>query len=155
MKITKKHIDSFWNKVKKTESCWLWTAAKTRGYGSFFPCMGTHIYAHRFSYELIKGKIPKGLTIDHLCRVINCVNPAHLEAVTLRENVLRGNSLSARRSRQTHCIRGHKLDSENVYTTKRRQRHCKKCINIRARIYRQRKREEKCHNNAPDRRNEV
>lgn len=79
----------FWAKVKKTKTCWLWTAASSRGYGQ----LGINkklIYAHRFSYELHRGKIPQGLHIDHLCRVKKCVNPRHLEVVTQRQNTIRG-----------------------------------------------------------------
>ena len=75
--------------------CWLWTGRKNRkGYGIFhfsIPRLGTKgQLAHRFVYLNYVGPIPDGLTIDHLCRVRNCVNPFHLEPVTIRENVQRG-----------------------------------------------------------------
>lgn len=66
--------------------------------------------AHRVSYETFKGPIPKGLTIDHLCRNTVCINPNHLEAVTLKENILRGDSPTARHRRSTHCPKGHSYD---------------------------------------------
>lgn len=66
--------------------CWIWTAAHTStGYACFYGEGG-----HRVSYALFNGgRPPKGYDIDHLCKVRNCVNPAHLEAVTHRENILR------------------------------------------------------------------
>lgn len=81
--------ERFWEKVNKTKTCWLWIACKNKaGYGSF----NGGEYAHRFSYEELVGEIPKGLQIDHLCRVRHCVNPKHLEAVTNQVNGQRGNS---------------------------------------------------------------
>ena len=72
---------------------------------------------HRFAYELLVGPIPKGLTIDHVkskeCISTLCVNPAHLEAVTLRENILRGNGLAAMNAKKTHCPQGHPYDYVN------------------------------------------
>ena len=76
----------FLKKINKTNSCWLWTGRLYKeGYGEFGWNNG-HGRAHRFSYTYYKGKIPNGLVIDHLCRVRSCVNPDHLEAVTIREN---------------------------------------------------------------------
>lgn len=67
--------------------CWIWTGkTSVRGYGVF---RSTQQYAHRYAYESRVGPIPPGLTIDHLCRVTNCVNPTHLEPVTRAENTRR------------------------------------------------------------------
>ena len=82
--------DRFWAKVQKTDTCWLWTAYRLpSGYGQF-GLNGKMVYAHRWSYEQVHGPIPKGMHIDHLCRVKHCVNPDHLEVVTCRENAMRG-----------------------------------------------------------------
>ena len=82
--------ERFWAKVKKTDGCWLWTGWKNdRGYGNFEVDSTRTVKAHRFAYEVLVGPIPDGLTLDHLCRNPSCVNPEHLEPVTLRENIMR------------------------------------------------------------------
>jgi hypothetical protein len=87
--------------------CWLWKASMThQGYGSFH-WKGKGRVAHRWSYEFFRGPIPTGLVLDHLCRCKSCVNPFHLEAVTNRENILRGTAPPAKNARVTHCPRGH------------------------------------------------
>jgi len=97
---------------------------------------GKREYAHRFSYKLFVGPILAGLTIDHLCRNTLCVNPAHLEAVVIDENVARGIGPTAMNKRKTHCRSGHPLDALNTYVTSRGRRECRKC---RARRERERK----------------
>ena len=83
--------DRFWAKVERTDRCWLWTAGlDAYGYGQFYLAGGTMVKAHRFAWELELGPIPRGLTLDHLCRVRHCCRPSHLEPVTSRENVQRG-----------------------------------------------------------------
>ncbi len=121
----------FWAKVKKTDSCWLWTANKIgKGYGLFWvgPTMKDFTVAHRFAYELLVGPIPEGLTLDHLCKVKHCVNPAHLEPVTNRENVLRSDGITALSARQTHCKYGHPFSAENTYFRSEGGRKCRICI---------------------------
>ena len=86
--------ERFWRKVDKSASpdgCWLWTGAKhNAGYGQL-RVDGKSLYAHRLVYEWEIGPIPDGYTIDHICCNHSCVNPAHLEAVTITENLQRGN----------------------------------------------------------------
>lgn len=120
-------IDSFTAKFHvQPDGCWAWAAQIDRyGYGRF-KAGGIYYYAHRYAYEHLRGAIPKGLQIDHLCRNRGCVNPEHLEAVTQRENILRGDSLTTRRSAQQACKRGHLFDEANTYLW-RTSRICRTC----------------------------
>lgn len=95
-------------KIDKTApgGCWLWTAVRRNGYG-IVRLNGANVNAHRAVYRLLRGPIPDGMQLDHLCRVRACVNPDHLEPVTQRENIMRGVGYSARNARKTHCPRGH------------------------------------------------
>lgn len=117
----------FWNLVNKTESCWLWMSNRRgfrRGYG-VMRRDGRFVAAHRFSYELAKGPIPPGLTIDHLCRVPLCVNPDHLEAVTMQVNILRGESPPAKNARKVLCAKHGIPLIRGVYRYYRGCRRCK------------------------------
>lgn len=117
-------------KVERTDTCWLWMGAQnSRGYGCWAVQTVSQL-AHRVAYEALVGPIPEGLTIDHLCRVKLCVNPAHLEPVTRRENIRR----AAEQDRPTHCPQGHEYTPENTRVRVRTdasrpglQRACKAC----------------------------
>lgn len=118
---------SFLRRIEKQEDgCWKWTGATNGRYGTFSFHGRKGVYAHRYSYEFYKGQIPDGLTIDHLCRNILCVNPDHLEAVTQHEN-------NTRAHLKTHCKRGHAYDEENTRINKDGSKHCRKCFNLRMR----------------------
>lgn len=129
--ITKPKIKHFMTKINKVDSgCWEWTGyVKPNGYGQFAQPGSQIVYAHRWIYAAIKGEIPEGYDIDHLCRNRKCVNPDHLEAVTRLENlkrspIYRGNVKSA----MTHCPSGHPYDESNTYNVPgRSHRLCRKC----------------------------
>lgn len=130
-------LDRFLSRVEKTESCWLWKGFIDRnGYGKFGSTSAMS-WAHRASYMLLVGPIPKGLTIDHLCKVKNCVNPLHLRVVTIKENILCSDGVTAKNSVKTHCVNGHELTEENTYIRKEGWRHCRKCNAERQAKYRQ------------------
>lgn len=108
-------------KIEPQGDCWAWVAYKNKsGYGRV-RLFGRLTLAHRAVYVLLVGPIPEGLTLDHLCRNPPCVNPAHLEPVTMRINALRGVGPTAINAAKVFCIRGHRL----VRGT--RQRICKIC----------------------------
>lgn len=97
------------------------------GYGRF-ACNGDMVLAHRWSYEYIIGKIPDGLHTDHLCRNHCCVNPMHLEPVTPKENLYRGQTLTALYKNRNHCSRGHEYTPENTAISNRGgHRICRTC----------------------------
>jgi hypothetical protein len=92
------------------------------------------------SYIAFVGSVGEGLELDHLCRNRSCVNPAHLEAISHKENILRGESFSSINAKRTHCKHGHEFTPENTYRWRGKMRTCRACnlnrVNAR---YRQRK----------------
>jgi hypothetical protein len=104
--------------------CWIWQGAKNKGYGLVM-YQRRHWRVHRLLYEAAKGAVPPGYHLDHLCRNPSCVNPDHLEAVTARENILRGVGASARNAKKTHCPQGHPL--ADGYVNSRGSRECRPC----------------------------
>lgn len=118
----------FWSKVNKTNTCWLWTAYKfPTGYGRFGLTHNIGVRAHRWAYEEANGPIPAGMELDHLCRTPACVRPTHLEAVTHRVNVMRGQSFAARNAAKTICPQGHSYDEKNTYHKPNGYRICRIC----------------------------
>ena len=95
MELTPKQIRRFWKRVTKTEDCWLWDKGRdTKGYGQFNVGSSGNwriVKAHRVSFYLTHGDVPtsRRVHIDHLCHNPPCVNPDHLEAVTVSTNLLR------------------------------------------------------------------
>lgn len=120
--------------IVMASGCWDWLGRIDKtGYGRTSYGKPLEQLAHRLAYRLWNGEIPPGLTIDHLCRNRRCINPAHLEAGTARENILRGDGMAARRARQTHCKRGHAFTPENTYLYSNRRRECITCRTARGR----------------------
>ena len=120
----------FLSYIDKTDTCWLWTGGLSkRGYGIFHADYKT-IQAHRWSYEHFVGPIPRGLVLDHVksrgCTSTSCVNPSHLEAVTQKENVRRGNA-GINNTIKTHCPRDHKYFGDNLYIAPDGRRGCVRC----------------------------
>lgn len=109
-----------------SSGCWEWGGALDQhGYGTF-RSRGVGYKAHRAVYALLVEPPDPTLDLDHLCRNRKCVNPAHLEPVSRRENVLRGNTIAAMHAAKTHCIHGHEFTPENTYRIGV-WRKCKKC----------------------------
>jgi hypothetical protein len=97
-------------------SCWEWVGARDQfGYGHYGDRTTRRgIMAHRWVYQQLRGPIPAGLQLDHLCRNRICVNPDHLEPVTAAVNYARGISFSAQNTKKTHCPQGHELTGDNL-----------------------------------------
>lgn len=146
-------VKRFMSKVKVTSSCWIWTGHVTKGgYGQFR--MGNKtIGAHVAAYRIFRGHVPPGMDVEHACHTRDedcpggvclhrrCVNPLHLEAVTRRENLLRGRGVTGRNAKKTHCPVGHELNTENTIRY-RGWRSCRTCHNDRSSEYGKRKRRE-------------
>lgn len=132
------HYGTYLERLKRKydvvdSGCWVWKAALSPSQSGKHP-YGIMLYhgrmqmAHRVSYMEHKGKIPKGLQLDHLCRNTLCVNPSHLEPVTHRENLRRGVDA---RQKPTHCKYGHEMIGHNIYYKKawngRVHHYCRTC----------------------------
>lgn len=144
-------IERFREKIAPgPNGCIEWTGGLNGvGYGQFYggrTSLGQtgKTYAHRWSYEHFVGPIPEGLHLDHLCRNRKCVNPEHLEPVTIRENLLRGVGPSAIHAQKTECPAGHPYSGDNLYThPAKHQRFCRECGRLHALNKRRRLREQK------------
>lgn len=134
-------------------SCWIWTGARFgSGYGHIAWCedgQQFHRTVHRVVYAALVGPIPEGLELDHLCHSPQdcrpaaahlcphrpCANPAHLEPVTRRTNLLRGSTVTAARAAVTVCPNGHLYDAENTYVDRLGRRICRECTRANNRAY--------------------
>ena len=126
--------ERFWSHVNKTDGCWLWTGTKSDGYGKitiYIDGQRKCRFAHIVAYELVKGKVPDGYDLDHLCRNHSCVNPDHLDPVPHQINMERSHK-SRYNSLKQFCPAGHPYDEENTYYNNGR-RTCRTCVRERAR----------------------
>jgi hypothetical protein len=117
------------SKIRVTVTCWEWTGSLREGYGRVYLGRNRLGQAHRVVYEALVGPIPEGMDLDHLCRNPCCVNPAHLEPVTRRENLIRGDTHIARNVKKTHCPKGHPYSGDNLYIYQGKEfgRQCQIC----------------------------
>jgi hypothetical protein len=146
-KITRRGWLRFLEKIVIGEVCncgkgeshrhWIWTGAKTRGYGSL-TYKQQRYYAHRFAWFALRGEIPQGFEPDHVCKIEACCNPYCIEIVTPRINKLRGNSVAAMNAKKTHCPKGHELLPGNCSPQRLKNgfRVCRICIGIRDKQHR-------------------
>jgi len=134
--ILERFLEKF--KVNLVTGCWEWTGTRagTRyhegiGYGILFSHKDKgrtrFVAAHRFAYQHFIGEIPKGLEVNHLCNIPYCVNPSHLETITHRENILKGETIAAINASRTHCPHGHEYTKENTHIDKEGNRECRAC----------------------------
>ena len=123
------YLDAVERRIEREpmSGCWIWMGTwSTKGYGQFRWPSGRWQAAHRVVYELQRGAIRPGLQLDHLCLVKACVNPAHLESVTGRVNVLRAeNTVTGINARKALCPVGHPYALHVRITNGKR--HCKAC----------------------------
>lgn len=135
-KLTPNDEARFWSLVNTSPGQGPWgncltfqNTEKKKGYG-VFNIKGKAYMAHRVSYTQYAGPIPAGKDTDHLCRIRNCINVAHLDPVTNRENIFRGTGVGPTNTAKTHCIQGHPFSPENTYRGKR-GRACITCRKLR------------------------
>jgi hypothetical protein len=123
------------SKIEVDESCWNWLGFHDRdGYGRFSLDPKTQRGAHRVVYELVRGPIPEGMVIDHLCRNRGCVNPDHMEVVT---PVVNSNRQESHNALKTHCPQGHEYSEGNTIKQQGKygtQRVCRECHNFNRRL---------------------
>ena len=133
-------LERFVRQIEWDETgCWPFKGTAVKGDYRHFKVADKQILAHRWSYEYFKGPIPVGLTIDHLCRRPRCVNPDHLEAVTIRQNIRRGNGLAGQNARKQVAKCGHPFD----FVEPDGRRRCLRCYKAQLRESARRKRRDK------------
>jgi hypothetical protein len=141
-------MERFFEMVEKTASCWNWTGTKDPdGYGRFtlprtfarahpiYSKRSRFISAYKFLFQETFGSVPDGMTLDHLCRNRSCVNPYHLEVVSIKDNLHRSPLAPASINRRKMvCVRGHSLAVGNLRRTKNGARACLTCHRVMCRL---------------------
>lgn len=139
--VNRKLLTRLFSKIKVSTTyfhnsipCWEWLGSLDKdGYGIFSITGYAGSRAHRLCYALFVNIPPPNLVSDHLCRVRHCVNPAHIEIATNRENQLRSPLTFINiYGNRTHCPKGHPFNKKNTRIkhnkrTKRDQRVCRIC----------------------------
>ena len=132
-KLTIPQLFRFISRIKMNDprDCWEWSGCKTKGHYAQFSVTNNKVketaYVHRIAYNHWRGPIKN--TLDHLCRNRSCVNPWHLEDITLRENINRGFGHNSKRRKC--CKRGHEYTLESTYYDRSGSRECRICIQYR------------------------
>jgi HNH endonuclease len=113
--------------VDPATGCWNYTGSTFKfGYGKV-KSQGKNHTAHTIAYKRLRGPVPEGMELDHVCRNPRCFNPDHLEPVTHRENMMRGNTVTGANAAKTHCHRGHELSGKNLFIRRDGRRRCRTC----------------------------
>lgn len=140
-RVKKSNVERFFEYVDKLteDQCWSWGGCTKNGYGSFWirdsSCRngGKMVAAHRYSYELMFGKIEKGKIIHHICENKLCVNPLHMRLVSSfgrHTTDYHPTSVTAINKNRTHCIYGHEFTPENTIIEKSGKRKCRTCSKL-------------------------
>ena len=127
-----KHLPQrFWEKVERTASCWIWHGAlgRDKKVGVFSSGDGTQKRANRLVYDSLCGDIQYGTVVYATCGTHKCVNPDHLEQVSIKEHKRRCPPNHANK-KKTHCIRGHEYAGDNLIVDKKGHRSCRECRKI-------------------------
>jgi len=126
-------IDRFYSKLSgnPVTQCWEFNGnPDADGYG-YIRYRNFTYRIHRFSYLLFQGEIPKNHVVDHLCKNRKCCNPEHLEAVSHKENMVRGDTgRNNHQTLKTHCPKGHEYTDSNTYINPKGSRECRICKSI-------------------------
>ena len=110
-------------RINKKTTCWEWKGTTFKGYGYGWFGSGNSKRVHKFFKEKLFGKYPDGYVSDHLCRNRGCVNPSHIEVVTNKENLYRGNGQAIKTHLTGICKNNHKAGVDKVTGLVR----CMKC----------------------------
>jgi hypothetical protein len=128
----KTELMKVFEKARIGDGCWEWTACRTNGGYGRVVFRGRTTTAHRAAMIVWGVDVPAGMEVDHLCKNIICIRPAHLRVVTKHVNVLASNSLAAQNARKSECKRGHPLSGANLYLRPQRGRWGRQCRTCRS-----------------------